>query len=107
MLPAKAIIDAESSYIQVETALTSSGSPTVEIGVSVGGTSAGYLATDTDFFNGATAFGSAPFNAVGDVVKGDGNIGQISHASKVTFKINTAALTAGKVNVYVAYIEAA
>ena len=107
LLPAKAIIDAESSYIQVETALASSGSPTVEIGLDVGSTSGGYIATDTDFFKAATAFGSTPYNAIGDVVKGDSNIGQLKSTAKVTFKINTAALTAGKVNVYVAYIEAA
>tara|TARA_R100001463_G_scaffold136036_3_gene200462 strand:+ start:1201 stop:2745 length:1545 start_codon:yes stop_codon:yes gene_type:complete len=107
LLPAKAIIDAESSYIQVETALTSSGSPTVEVGLDVGSTSGGYLADDTNFFTGATAFGATPFNAVGDVVKGASNVGQILSASKVTFTINTATLTAGKVNVYVAYVEAA
>ena len=107
LLPAKAIIDAESSYIQVETALTSSGNATVEVGILCASTSGGYQATDTDFFNGATDFDATPFNAVGDVVKGDGNIGQLLTTGKITFKINVAALTAGKVNIYVAYIEAA
>lgn len=107
LLPAKAIIDGAQSFVQVETALTSSGSPTVEVGLDVGSTSGGYLADDTNFFNGATAFGATPFNAVGDVVRGIDNVGQILTASKVTFTINTAALTAGKVNVFVAYVEAA
>lgn len=107
LLPAKAIIDGAQSFIQVETALTSSGSPTVEVGLDVGSTSGAYLADDTNFFTGATAFGATPFNAVGDVVKGTANVGQLLAASKVTFTINTAALTAGKVNVFVAYVEAA
>ena len=107
LLPAKAIVDGAQSFIQVETALTSSGSPTVEVGLDVGSTSGAYLADDTNFFTGATAFGATPFNAVGDVVKGAANVGQLLTASKVTFTINTAALTAGKVNIYVAYIEAA
>lgn len=107
LLPAKAIIDGAQSFIQVETALTSSGSPTVEVGLDVGSTSGAYLADDTNFFTGATAFGSSPFNAVGDVIKGTANVGQLLSASKVTFTINTAALTAGKVNVFVAYVEAA
>ena len=107
LLPNKAIVDAESSYIQVATALTSGGLATVEVGILPASTSGAYQATDTDFFNGATAFSAAPFNGVGDVVKGDGNLGQLLTSAKVTFKINVAALTGGKVNVYVAYIEAA
>ena len=105
-LPAKAIIDASSSYIVVETVLTSEGDATVEVGLSVAATSAAYLSSDTNFFNGATAFTGAPFNAVGDVVTGLGNIGQLQESGKVTFTINGDALTGGKVSIYVAYINA-
>jgi hypothetical protein len=45
-------------------------------------------------------------NAVGDVTMGNANVGKLQGTGKVTITITTAALTAGKISVYVAYIQA-
>ena len=52
-------------------------------------------------------FDAAPLNAVGDVTTGRALVGQLGGTAKVTLSVVTAALTAGKISVYVAYIEGA
>jgi hypothetical protein len=106
--PKYALIDASQSFIVTETALTSgSADPTITIGLFVSHTAGGYLATDPDMFLASQLFSAAPFNAVGDVTMGRALVGQLGSISKVTITIGTNALTAGKINIYVAYIEAA
>ena len=105
--PKYALIDASQSFIVTETALTSSGAADVKIGLAVSATSGGYLATDDDMFLSQQNFDAAPLAAVGDVAMGRALVGQLGGTSRVTFEIVTAALTAGKISIYVAYIEAA
>lgn len=105
-LPKGAIIDASRCIIQTETALTSSGSATLKVGINCSGTSGGHQATDDDFFLASTNYNAAPLAAVGDTKLGASNIGKLSDTATVTWTIGTAALTAGKVHLYVFYINA-
>jgi hypothetical protein len=106
--PKYALIDASQSFIVTETALTSGSSdPTITIGIDVSATSGGYLADDPDMFLASQLFSAAPLNAVGDVTMGRALVGQLGGTAKITITIGTNALTAGKINIYVAYIEAA
>ena len=107
LIPKYAIIDASQTFIVTETALTSGGSADVKIGIDVSATSGGYLADDDDMFLSQQDFDAAPLNAVGDVTIGRTLVGQLGGTAKVTLTVVTAALTAGKISVYVAYIEGA
>jgi len=108
LFPRYALIDASQSFIVTETALTSGSSDTtVTIGIDVSSTSGGYLADDPDMFLSSQLFSAAPLNAVGSVTMGRALVGQLGGTAKITITIGTNAITAGKINIYVAYIEAA
>ena len=102
-LPTSATIDAENSYIVTQIPLGGNSGATVEIGINNGGGGGIYLGVDADFFMAPTAYNASPFNGYGGVVKGLSKIGRINGTSQITFKIATATLTAGHVEVYVAY----
>ena len=106
VLPSGAIIDCSQSFIVTDYQLASGGLADVKIGMVCAATSGGYLATDDDFFLPAQDFDAVPLNSSGDVKMGTALIGQLKDTAYLTFTIITAALTAGKVSVYVAYIDA-
>ena len=97
-----AVIDAENSYIVTQIPISGNAGATVEIGINSGG-GASFLGTDTDFFMAPTAYNAAPFNGYGGVAKGLAKVGRIVSTTQITFKIATATLTAGHVEVHVAY----
>ena len=105
-IPKNSLIDASQSFIVTETALASSGSADVKIGITPSTTSAGFIATDDDFFLANQDYNAAPLAAAGDVLMGRALVGQLQGTAKLTITITTAALTAGKISVYVAYIQA-
>ena len=105
-IPKGAIIDASRSVIQTETIVTSGGAADIAIGLTCSSTTGGYQATDIDFFLANQDFDAAPFTALGSVTKGPANIGMLYDTASPTIKITTAALTAGVINIYVAYYAA-
>tara|TARA_R100000008_G_scaffold26150_1_gene14218 strand:- start:1731 stop:3269 length:1539 start_codon:yes stop_codon:yes gene_type:complete len=105
-IPKGAIIDASKCYIQCETALASSGSATLKIGITCSATSAGYQATDDDFFLAQTNYNASPLAAEGTVAAGASNVGMLKDTATPTWTIGTAALTAGKIHLHVAYYPA-
>lgn len=90
-IPDNAIIT--NAYAEVETAVTSGGSATVALGI----------IANTDAFVGATAKASLGLNVVLNTVN-DLPL-KPGVAAPVLATIATAALTAGKIRVYVEYIE--
>jgi hypothetical protein len=101
-LPTNAVIDAENSYIVTQNIVAGNAGATIEIGI-VGGGGFAFLGTDTDFFMAPTAYNTAPFNNYGGVAKGLAKVGRINSTTQITWKIATATLTGGYVEVYVAY----
>ena len=103
-LPETAIVDAENSYIVTQIPIAGNAGATVEIGI-VGPGGFAFLGTDTDFFMAPTAYNASNFSAYGGMVKGLAKVGRIvaSHTPQITFKIATATLTGGHIEVYVAY----
>ena len=102
-LPTTAVIDAENSYIVTQVPIGGNAGATVEIGIVNGGGGGIFLGTDTDFFMAPTAYNASPFNNYGGVIKGLAKVGRINGTPQITWKIATATLTAGYVEVYVAY----
>ena len=98
------IIDAENSYIVTQIPIAGNAGATVEIGI-VGPGGFSFLGTDTDFFMAPTAYNASNFSAYGGMVKGLTKVGRVSGGSapQITFKIATATLTGGHIEVYVAY----
>lgn len=105
-LPKGAIIDASRSVVQTETIIAGNTNADIKIGLTCSTTTGGYQATDDDFFLANQNFDAAPFTALGSVTKGPANIGMLFDTAKPTFTITTATLTAGIVNLYVAYYAA-
>lgn len=101
-IPNYAIIDAESSYIVTDSAVSGNSGATIEIGIA-GSALQNYLATDTDFFMAPTAYNAAPFVGYGDSLRGLTKMGRVSVGHTVTFKIAGATLTGGVVSIYIAY----
>lgn len=101
-IPDYAIIDAASSYIVTDTAVSGNSGATIEIGIA-GGVVQNYLATDTDFFMAPTAYNVAPFAGYGGSIRGLTKMGRVSGGHTVTFKIAGATLTGGVVSIYIAY----
>ena len=102
-LPTTAVIDAENSYIVTQVPLGGNAGATVEIGIINGGGGSIFLGTDTDFFMAPTAYNASPFNGYGGVVKGLTKVGRINGTPQITWKIATATLTGGYVELYIAY----
>ena len=92
-LPEKAIVVRGSA--EVETAVTSSGSATVALGI----------VANTDAFLGATAKGSLTLDAV--IASSNDLPLKLGAETPVLATIATAALTAGKINLLVEYYEGA
>tara|TARA_R100001510_G_scaffold33085_2_gene29576 strand:+ start:503 stop:973 length:471 start_codon:yes stop_codon:yes gene_type:complete len=92
-LPDKAIV--VRGHAEVETAVTSGGSASVALGV----------VANTDAFVGATAKGSLTLNAV--LATSNDLPLKMSGDTPVLATITTAALTAGKINLFVEYYEGA
>ena len=105
-LPKGAIVDASRSVVQTETIVTSGGASDIKIGLTCSSTTGGYQATDDDFFLAIQDFNAAPFTALGSVTKGPANIGMLYDTAIPSINISTATLTAGVVNLYVAYYAA-
>jgi len=85
-----------------QNAVTGNAGATIEIGI-VGPGGYSLLATDTDFFMAPTAYNASNFT-YGGVVKGLSKVGRTSSVTpQITWKIATATLTGGYVEVYVAY----
>jgi hypothetical protein len=82
-------------HAEVETAVTSGGSATVALGI----------VANTDAFVGATAKGSLTLNAV--LATSNDLPLKMSGDTPVLATIATAALTAGKINLFVEYYEGA
>ena len=59
-----------------------------------------------DFFLANQDYNAAPFTALGSVTKGPANIGTLYDTASPTITITTATLTAGIINIYVAYYAA-
>ena len=102
-LPTTAVIDAENSYIVTQAPLGGNAGATVEIGIVNGGGGSIYLGTDTDFFMAPTAYNASPFNGYGGVAKGLAKVGRINGTPQITWKIATATLTTGYIELYIAY----
>jgi len=97
------IIDAENSYIVTQVVVAGNAGATIEIGI-VGSATSAYLGADTDFFMAPTAYNASNFSSYGSVIKGLAKVGRTSGGTpQVTFKIANATLTAGYIEVYVAY----
>ena len=92
-IPGNSIITSFNAH--VEAAVTSAGSATVAFGI-VG---------DTDCFAGATAKASLGLNAVLGHSNGTGLPVHALAPTNVVATVATAALTAGKIKVFVSYIE--
>ena len=105
-LPKGAIVDASRSVVQTETIVAGNTNADIKIGIICSSTKYGYQATDDDFFLANQNFDAAPFTAVGSVTKGPANIGMLDDTAIPTLTIVTATLTAGVVNLYVAYYAA-
>lgn len=90
LIPAKAVITAV--YFDTVTAPTSGGSATIALGVN----------TTTDL-KGATAYGSFSGITAGIPVSSAATSVKVTAASNLVMTIGTAALTAGKINVFVEY----
>jgi len=103
-LPTTAVIDAENSYIVTQVPLSGNAGATVEIGINHGGGPVSlFIGADTDFFMAPTAYNAAPFSGYGGVAKGLANVCRIASTTQITWKIATAELTGGYVEIYVAY----
>ena len=105
-LPKGAIVDASRSVVQTETVVTGNTNADIKIGLSCSSTKLGFQATDDDFFLANQDYNAAPFTAIGSVTKGPANIGMLDDTAIPTLTITTATLTAGVVNLYVAYYAA-
>tara|TARA_R110002020_G_scaffold351734_3_gene564926 strand:- start:117 stop:1715 length:1599 start_codon:yes stop_codon:yes gene_type:complete len=105
-LPKGAIVDASRSVVQTETIVTGNTNADIKIGLTCSSTTGGYQATDDDFFLANQDFNAAPFTAIGSVTKGPANIGMLFDTAIPSITITTATLTAGVINVYVAYYAA-
>lgn len=103
-LPANTIV--HDCWCEVETALTSGGAATVEIGVTGGDTDgmiaqAAYTVFALDFVTGDVNKGALLFDTTEDA-----NLrAKVTAASTIALKIATAALTAGKVHVYLTFSD--
>ena len=102
-LPTLAVIDAENSYIVTNVPIGGNAGATIEIGIVNGGGGGIYLGADTDFFMAPTAYNAVPFSGYGGVAKGLAKVGRINASAQITWKIATATLTGGDVEVYIAY----
>ena len=102
-LPKNAIVDASRSVVQTETIVTGNTNADIKIGLTCSSTTGGYQATDDDFFLANQDYNAAPFTAIGSVTKGPANIGMLYDTAIPSITITTATLTAGVVNLYVAY----
>lgn len=98
-VPAGSIVDTENAIILTKTALTSGGAAQVGIG----------LGADTDFIDSFRNYTAAPYNAVNATMKANNTTVARSFFAasdtNITLTISTAALTAGKVEVYVPYTK--
>tara|TARA_R110001583_G_scaffold162190_2_gene314352 strand:+ start:1434 stop:1997 length:564 start_codon:yes stop_codon:yes gene_type:complete len=102
-LPTDAVIDAENSYIVTQVPIGGNAGATIEIGINNGGGGGVYLGADTDFFMAPTAYNATNFSNYGGVIKGLAKVGRINATTQITWKIATATLTSGYVEVYIAY----
>ena len=105
VIPRDAIIDGSLCMVQTETALAGAAGATVKIGVMPTSTSGAYIATDDDFVLTDRLFSASPYSTEGLASRGVDNIGMISSVTKITVEVSTAALTAGKFNVFIAYYK--
>jgi len=100
VIPAGAII--KDAYLVVDTAFTSGGSATLDIGLKTldGGT------VDTDVVDAAIAL--ADIDAVDDVIACDGSVigTRLAEDRAITISYNTAAFTAGAAKLVVKYVVA-
>lgn len=97
VIPQDAIVDLENAIIVTRVALTSAGAAEVSIG----------LDADADAIDGFRRFAAAPYSAVRSSAKAQPTISGKSFVAAsptdVTFTISTAALTAGRVDIYIPY----
>ncbi len=100
VIPADSVIDINNAIIVTKTALTSGGSAQVAVG----------LDGDDDAIDGFRNFNFSPYNAVNATTKVNSTVNNgaafIGSSADITFTISTAALTAGKVDIYVPYTKA-
>lgn len=98
-IPAGSLVDTENAIILTKTALTSGGSAQVGIG----------LGADTDFIDSFRNYTAAPYNTVNATMKANPTTVARSFFAasdtNITLTISTAALTAGKVEIYVPYTK--
>jgi hypothetical protein len=99
-LPENSVVDLQDVIIVTKTALTSGGAAQVSIGIT----------GDDDAIDAFKAFSAAPYNAVNSSSKNSTTISGrsifVASDTDITFTISTAALTAGKVDIYVPYTKA-
>ena len=98
-VPAGSLVDIDNAIILTKTALTSSGSAQVGIG----------LGADTDAIDNFRNYTAAPYNAINATMKANNTIAAksqfVASDTNITLTISTAALTAGKVEIYVPYTK--
>lgn len=98
-IPAGSLVDIDNAIILTKTALTSAGSAQVGIG----------LGADTDAIDNFRNYTAAPYNAVNATMKANNTIAAksqfVASDTNITLTISTAALTAGKVEIYVPYTK--